>query len=72
MGRVPLYEVLVINDALANTIADDQGRESFHRMALESGYTSMAEMAKMMVAAGTTTPEEILRVVGDGPVGTQV
>ena len=72
LGRVPVYEVLVINDALANTIADDQGRESFHRMALESGYTSMAEMAKMMVAAGTTTPEEILRVVGDGPVGTQV
>ena len=72
LGRVPVYEVLVINDALANTIADDQGREAFHRMALESGYTPMAEMARMMVAAGTTTPEEILRVVGDGPVGTQV
>lgn len=69
LGRVPVYEVLIVNDALANAIADDKGREAFHRIAVDTGYVPMAEMAKAMVASGQTTPEEILRVVGDGPSG---
>jgi len=68
-GRVPVYEVLVVSDALANAIADDKGREAFHRIAQESGFTPMLEMAKSMVANGQTTPAEILRVVGEGPAG---
>lgn len=69
LGRVPVYEVLIVNDALANAIADDKGREAFHRIALDSGYIPMLEMAKSMVANGQTTPEEIMRVVGEGPTG---
>ncbi|MGB8635244.1 MAG: ATPase, T2SS/T4P/T4SS family [Rhodanobacteraceae bacterium] len=68
-GRVPVYEVLQISNALANAIADDKGREAIHMTALEEGFEPMLEMAKSMVANGQTTPEEILRVIGEGPEG---
>lgn len=68
-GRVPVYEVLQVNDALANAIADDKGREAVHMTALESGFEPMLEMAKSMVAAGHTTIEEVVRVIGEGPEG---
>ena len=66
-GRVPVYEVLLINDAMANAIADDKGREAIHMTALDGGFAPMLEMAKSMVADGQTTSEEILRVLGEGP-----
>lgn len=68
-GRVPVYEVLVINHALANAIADDHGRGALHKIAMDAGFIPMVEMAKSMVAKGQTTTEEILRVVGEGPAG---
>ncbi len=66
-GRVPVYEVLKISDAMANAIADDKGREAIHLTALENGFEPILEMAKSMVAEGQTTAEEILRVIGEGP-----
>ena len=71
LGRLPAYEILQVDQALANAIADDRGREAIHKLAHDSGFRPMVEMAKWMVAQGRTTPEEVLRVVGDGPAGAQ-
>lgn len=68
-GRLPIYEILIINDAMTNAIADDRGREVIQAMAFEAGFQPMIEMAKSMVAEGQTTAEEILRVLGSGPGG---
>jgi general secretion pathway protein E len=69
LGRLPVYEVLVVNDALADAIADDKGRAAVHAAAVDAGFKPMLEMAKSLVANGQTTAEEILRVIGEGPVG---
>lgn len=68
-GRLPLYEMLVVTEALANAIADDKGREAVHAAALEGGFQPMLVMAKALVASGQTTAQEILRVIGEGPTG---
>lgn len=68
-GRLPVYEVLLVNDALANAIADDKGREAVHAAALDAGFQPIIEMAKSLVANGQTTAAEILRVIGEGPAG---
>lgn len=66
-GRLPVYEILVLDEAIANAIADDAGREAVRTLALASGFADMTHVAKRRVAMGQTTPAEVLRVVGDGP-----
>ena len=65
-GRLPIYEILEMNQSLANLIADDAGREAIYQKTLASGYVSMIEQAKWRVRNGQTTPEEIRRVIGWG------
>lgn len=67
LGRVPLYEILQLNEAIVTAIVDDRGREALQRTARENGFQPMQEMARMLVAEGQTTIEEILRVLGDAP-----
>jgi general secretion pathway protein E len=71
-GRLPVYEVLVLDNAIANAIADDAGREAVRTLAYGSGFRDMVHVAKRRVAMGQTTPEEVLRVVGDGPATARV
>ncbi len=66
-GRLPVYEILVLDEAIANAIADDAGREAVRTLAHAAGFTDMTRVAKRRVALGQTTPAEVLRVVGDGP-----
>lgn len=66
-GRLPVYEILVLDNAIANAIADDAGREAVRSLAYGHGFTDMVAIAKRRVALGQTTPAEVLRVVGDGP-----
>ncbi len=68
-GRIPVYEILCVDQALADAIADDAGRERIRAIALASGFRPMSEMAKRLVAKGLTTVDEIVRVVGIGPRG---
>ena len=67
LGRLPLYEILNVDDALANAIADGQGRTALRSIALEAGFQPMLEMAKWRIAQGQTTFEEVWRVIGDKP-----
>ena len=66
-GRLPVYEILVLDNAIANAIADDSGREAVRNLAYGSGFTDMVSLAKRRVLMGQTTAAEVLRVVGDGP-----
>ena len=66
-GRLPVYEILMLDDAIANAIADDAGREAVRTLANAHGFTDMTRVAKRRVAMGQTTSTEVLRVVGDGP-----
>jgi type II secretory ATPase GspE/PulE/Tfp pilus assembly ATPase PilB-like protein len=66
-GRLPLYEILPIDDRLANAIADSAGREAIRSLAAAQGFAPIGASAKRRVALGQTTPEEVFRVIGEGP-----
>ncbi|MCK7593791.1 GspE/PulE family protein [Pseudomarimonas salicorniae] len=65
LGRVPVYEILQVSQAIVTAIVDEQGRETLLRTARESGFQPMQEMARQLVADGQTTHEEIVRVLGE-------
>ncbi len=67
-GRLPVYEILQLDEAVANAIADDAGREAVRTLAHHNGFTDMVQVAKRRIIMGQTTPAEVLRVVGEGPV----
>ena len=71
-GRLPVYEILVLDDAIANAIADDSGREAVRSLAYASGFTDMVSLSKRRVLMGQTTAAEVLRVVGDGPAAEPI
>ncbi|MDC7805925.1 ATPase, T2SS/T4P/T4SS family [Luteimonas sp BLCC-B24] len=66
-GRLPVYDIMVVDDALANGIADDAGREQLRTLAMNAGFRGIEDVAKARILAGQTTVEEVLRVVGVGP-----
>ncbi|MBG0881249.1 type II/IV secretion system protein [Burkholderia sp. 9775_39] len=65
-GRLPVYEILCVDNALANAIADDVGREGIRTNAIAAGFETIGELAKRRVRLGQTTCEEVLRVIGEG------
>ncbi len=66
-GRMPLYELLRVDDAMANAIADDAGREAIRTLAFAEGFNPMSKVSKRRVLLGQTTTSEIFRVTGEGP-----
>ncbi|MCR6685644.1 type II/IV secretion system protein [Pseudoxanthomonas sp.] len=66
-GRLPVYDIMMVDDALANGIADDAGREALRTLAQNAGFRGIEQVARNRVIAGQTTSEEVLRVVGVGP-----
>ena len=66
-GRLPLYELLIIDDRLANAIADSAGREAIRTLAADQGFETIVKVAKRRVKLGQTTAEEVLRVISEGP-----
>lgn len=66
-GRLPVYDIMLVDDALANGIADDAGREALRNLAMNAGFRSIEDVAKARVIAGQTTCEEVMRVAGVGP-----
>lgn len=65
MGRLPVYEMLVINRDLADAIASDANRAEIRHRALAAGMRPIHSLARHRVLAGETTMEEILRSVGE-------
>lgn len=66
-GRLPVYDIMLVDEALANGIADDIGREGIRSLAMNAGFRSIEDVARARILAGQTTSEEVLRVVGIGP-----
>ncbi len=66
-GRLPLYELLMVDEDMANAIADDAGREAIRALAFSRGFTAMSTISRRRVLLGQTTTAEIFRVTGEGP-----
>jgi len=66
-GRLPLYDIMLVDDALANGIADDVSREQLRLLATSAGLRSIEHTARERVLLGQTTCEEVQRVAGVGP-----
>ena len=66
-GRLPVYDIMLVDEALANGIADDVSRETLRSLAMNAGFRSIEDVARARVIAGQTTSEEVMRVAGVGP-----
>ncbi len=66
-GRLPLYELLRVDDAMANVIAADGSREAIRSLAASQGFKPMSAVSRRRVLLGQTTTTEIFRVTGEGP-----
>lgn len=65
LGRLPVYEMLVVSRDLADAIASDATRAEIRQRALAGGMRPILTLARHRVLAGETTMEEILRAVGE-------
>jgi general secretion pathway protein E len=61
-GRVSLNEVLVMNDAIRETLLGRSDAGTLHRIACSSGMVPMIQDGIDKVKTGVTTIEEVLRV----------
>ena len=64
---MPIYEILNVDEGLANAIADGHGRALLRRVAVDAGFEPMVEMAKWRIGQGQTTFDEVWRVIGESP-----
>ena len=62
VGRVGIYELLVIDEALRDMINEDSSVNNMRRMFRESGRRTMFDDGFLKVKQGLTTIEEVLRV----------
>jgi type IV pilus assembly protein PilB len=61
-GRVGLYEMLLLDDALRDRIASNPNVTEFRRVCVERGMVTLREDGFRKVSQGKTTVEEVLRV----------
>jgi general secretion pathway protein E len=66
-GRIPIYEILSVDEKMANAIAEGQTRSGLRELGLKSGFEPMVEMAKWRILQGQTTFDEVWRVIGESP-----
>ena len=62
MGRAGLYELMVMNDTLADHVQEQTDVGSLRRSAMKQGMRSLRLSGAQKVASGLTTIEEVLRV----------
>jgi len=67
-GRIAIYEVVTISEAMRNAIHEGAGLPSLRRLAKKSNLVTLRQDGARHVAAGTTTFEEVLRVSTEGVV----
>jgi len=63
-GRVGIYEVLTLDDDLRDRIGSSASILEIRRLVRQKGLRNIAHHAAERIAAGATTFEEILRVLG--------
>lgn len=68
IGRIGVYELMHVDDGVRDAIATGASSVQVAQRSALAGYRAMVEDALAKVFAGTTTFEEVQRVVGwDGP-----
>ncbi|PKH22740.1 type II secretion system protein GspE [Enterobacterales bacterium CwR94] len=63
-GRIPIFEMLPVTNALQTAIAEGQSPESLATLAGTQGMSSLFQEGLKAVSRGETTLEELSRVVG--------
>ncbi len=66
-GRVGVFQVLVMTDALRDELVRGASTARLRRLAIEAGMGSLSEDARRQVAEGVTTPHEVGRVLQSEP-----
>jgi type II secretory ATPase GspE/PulE/Tfp pilus assembly ATPase PilB-like protein len=61
-GRVAIFEVLSVNQAIRTAITDKTDAQTITQLARDNGMTTLFEDGLKKVAQGITTIEEVLRV----------
>ncbi len=61
-GRLGLYELLILDDTLRDTIAGNPSVTEFRRTCVERGMSTLRQDGFAKVAKGQTTVDEVLRV----------
>jgi general secretion pathway protein E len=64
-GRVGIFELLVMTDALRDAITRNAGKQELRACAIEGGMRMLRADGWTKVLAGVTTVEEVLRVSAD-------
>jgi len=62
-GRIGIYEVLEISEKIRNLITDKATSEEIQKQAVEEGMSTMLMDGLDKVSSGSTTIEEVIRVV---------
>ena len=68
LGRTGVYELLDVDDATRDAIASGASSVQVAQLAARAGYRPMREDALAKVVSGTTSFEELSRVIGWGAV----
>ncbi|MDQ6994550.1 MAG: ATPase, T2SS/T4P/T4SS family, partial [Mariprofundaceae bacterium] len=68
LGRIAIYEMVTISDAMRNAIHEGKGLPALRRLANQEKLVSLRQDGARHVAAGTTTVEEVLRVSTEGVI----
>ncbi len=61
-GRIGLYELLVMSDAIRHHVATGADANVIREQAIKEGMKTLRQDALEKLAAGLTTPEEVVRV----------
>lgn len=64
MGRVGIYELLVLDDELRTTLHNDASAVRLNEIAIRKGMRLLRDDGLRLVREGVTTGEEVLRVAG--------
>ncbi|PJA47291.1 hypothetical protein CO172_02140 [Candidatus Uhrbacteria bacterium CG_4_9_14_3_um_filter_36_7] len=63
-GRVGIYEIIIMNDALRNALSQDLSEYEVKRLAVEQGMITMTQDGFLKAIDGITTIEEVLKATG--------
>jgi len=61
-GRMGIYELLVMNNDIKNSVLQGSDATKINDVALASGMEPLRHYGKLKVIEGFTTQEEVLRV----------
>ena len=64
-GRINVYEILLMNDAIRSLIMDQADASKIRKAAVENGMLTMHEDGVRKVLAGITTIKELARILSD-------